>query len=70
MEATKYSTVKEIKGPLLIVEGIGEVGYGEIVKIKGDGERIGQVLEAAEGKAVIQVFEGTRGLDVKNTSVT
>jgi len=70
METTKYSTVKEIKGPLLIVEGIGEVGYGEIVKIKGEGERIGQVLEAAEGKAVVQVFEGTRGLDVKNTSVT
>ena len=69
MEGVKYSTVSEIAGPLLIVEGIKEVGYGEIVKIESHGEeRMGQVLEASEGKAVIQVFEGTRGLDTKNTS--
>ncbi len=71
MEGVRYSTVSEIAGPLLIVEGIKEVGYGEIVKIESGGEeRLGQVLEAAEGKAVVQVFEGTRGLDTKNTSVT
>jgi len=70
MEGIKYSTVSEIAGPLMIVEGVREVGYGEIVRIETNGEhRIGQVLEAAEGKAVIQVFEGTRGLDTKNTSV-
>jgi len=70
MEGIKYSTVSEIAGPLIIVEGIREVGYGEIVKIECHGEeRMGQVLEAAEGKAVIQVFEGTRGLDTKATSV-
>jgi len=70
MEGIKYSTVSEIAGPLIIVEGIREVGYGEIVKIESHGEeRMGQVLEAAEGKAVIQVFEGTRGLDTKATSV-
>ncbi len=70
MEGIKYSTVSEIAGPLIIVEGIKEVGYGEIVKIESHGEeRMGQVLEAAEGKAVIQVFEGTRGLDTKATSV-
>jgi len=67
----KYTTVSEIAGPLMIVEGVKEVGYGEIVKIiEATGkERLGQVLEAGEGKAVIQVFEGTRGLDTKNTSV-
>ncbi len=71
MEGMKYSTVSEIAGPLIIVEGVREVGYGEIVKIESHGEeRMGQVLEAAEGKAVIQVFEGTRGLDTKATSVT
>ena len=70
MEGIKYTTVSEIAGPLMIVEGIKEVGYGEIVKIiLQSEERFGQVLEAAEGKAVIQVFEGTRGLDTKNTSV-
>ncbi|MCD6330744.1 MAG: V-type ATP synthase subunit B [Thermoplasmata archaeon] len=70
MEGIKYSTVSEIAGPLIVVEGVKEVGYGEIVRIESDGEkRLGQVLEAAEGKAVIQVFEGTRGLDTKRTSV-
>jgi len=70
MEGIRYSTVSEIAGPLMIVEGIKEVGYGEIVKIESNGDkRLGQVLEASEGKAVIQVFEGTRGLDTKNTSV-
>ena len=70
MEGIKYSTVSEIAGPLIVVEGVKEVGYGEIVRIESNGEkRLGQVLEAAEGKAVIQVFEGTRGLDTKRTSV-
>jgi len=70
MEGVKYSTVTEISGPLMIVEGVKEIGYGEIVHIETrEGKRMGQVLEAAEGKAVIQVFEGTRGLDTKNTSV-
>jgi len=67
----KYTTVSEIAGPLMVVEGVKEVGYGEIVKIveSSGKERLGQVLEAGEGKAVVQVFEGTRGLDTKNTSV-
>jgi len=70
MEGVKYSTVTEISGPLMIVESVKEVGYGEIVHIETpEGKRMGQVLEAAENRAVIQVFEGTRGLDTKNTSV-
>lgn len=71
MEGIKYTTVGEIAGPLMVVEGVKEVGYGEIVRIivPNEKERIGQVLEAGEGKAIVQVFEGTRGLDTKNTSV-
>ncbi len=67
----EYRTIREIKGPLLIVENTRDVAYGEVVKIRGpDGkERLGQVLEARENMAVVQVFEGTRGLDVKNTTV-
>ncbi len=67
----EYRTIGEIKGPLLIVEGTKDVAYGEVVKIRGpDGkERLGQVLEAREDMAVVQVFEGTRGLDVRDTSV-
>lgn len=70
MEGIRYSTVTEVAGPLIIVENVKEVSYGEIVQIETYGEhRLGQVLEAAEGKAIIQVFEGTRGLDTKETSV-
>jgi len=71
VEGIKYTTVWEIAGPLMVVEGVKEVGYGEIVRIivPNEKERIGQVLEAGKGKAIVQVFEGTRGLDTKNTSV-
>jgi len=67
----EYKTIREIKGPLLIVENTKDVAYGEVVKIRGpDGkERLGQVLEARENMAIVQVFEGTRGLDVKSTTV-
>ncbi|MDG6219840.1 MAG: V-type ATP synthase subunit B [Candidatus Thermoplasmatota archaeon] len=70
-EDVEYTTVSDISGPLLVVEQIGDVSYGEVVRIRGpDGkERIGQVLEASENRAVIQVFEGTKGLDSKKTSV-
>jgi len=68
----QYKTVSRISGPLLVVKGVKSALYGEIVKIEGpDGEtRTGQVLETGFGYAIIQVFEGTRGLDTKNTSVT
>jgi len=67
----KYKTVTEISGPLLIVKGVPAAAYGEIVKIETpDGDiRTGQVLETGSGYAIVQVFEGTRGLDTKNTTV-
>lgn len=70
MTSTKeYTSVTEVAGPLMIVEGVEGVGYGEVVEITlPSGEkRRGQVLEAAEGRAVVQVFEGTRGIDTKGT---
>jgi V/A-type H+/Na+-transporting ATPase subunit B len=66
----EYSSVTEVKGPLIILDNVKDVSYNEVVKIKtSSGEiRTGQVLEAFLDKAVIQVFEGTRGLDTKYTS--
>jgi len=74
MEASKikeYTSVTGVAGPLMIVEGVENVSYGEVVEIKtSSGEsRRGQVLEAVEGKAVIQVFEGTSGVDTLKTKV-
>jgi V/A-type H+-transporting ATPase subunit B len=66
-----YTTISRITGPLLFVEKIRGVGYGELVEIitpSGE-ERRGQVLEVGETFAVIQVFEGTDGLDVDKTLV-
>jgi len=66
----EYKTVTEVAGPLMIVEGITGVAFNEVVKIKtvtGE-ERTGQVLEAFLDKAVVQVFEGTKGLETKETS--
>ena len=67
----EYTTVSEVAGPLMIVDGIKDVAYNEVVKIKtSSGEiRTGQVLEAFMDKAIVQVFEGTKGLDTDKTSV-
>ncbi len=66
----EYTSVTAVEGPLMIVEGVEDVAYNEVVKIRTPSgeERTGQVLEVFEQKAVIQVFEGTRGLDTKHTS--
>jgi V/A-type H+-transporting ATPase subunit B len=66
----EYTTVTEVAGPLMIVEGIKDVAYNEVVKIRlaSGEERTGQVLEAFLDKAIIQVFEGTKGLDTDKTS--
>jgi len=68
---TEYQNVTEVSGPLMVVEGISDVAYDEIAKVKlpNGEERLGQVLEAETDRAVLQVFAGTRGLDTEETSV-
>ncbi len=67
----EYSTISEVNGPLIIVNKITNVKYDELVEIElSDGERRrGQVLEISEDKAVVQMFEGTSGIDILNTKV-
>ena len=67
----EYKTITRISGPLVFVEAATGVGFGELVRVVApDGtERRGQVLEVSDKMAVVQVFEGTSGLDVKETSV-
>jgi len=67
----EYYTVNKISGPLLFVQNVKGVGFGELVRIRTPSgeERRGQVLEAGTDLAVVQIFEGTSGLDVSTTSV-
>ncbi|MBU1867399.1 MAG: V-type ATP synthase subunit B, partial [Candidatus Margulisbacteria bacterium] len=60
--------VNEIAGPLVLVEGVKGVAYDELVEVKlASGEvRSGKVLEVLDDKALIQVFEGTEGLEINN----
>ncbi len=71
ISAREYTTIKEAAGPLIVVEEVEGVSYGEVVKIvtPGGEEKTGQVLEASKGLAVVQVFEGTSGIDTSKTKV-
>ena len=65
-----YRTVSYVSGPLIFIEGVSNLAYNEMVKIQTGNEiRNGQVLECTEKHAVIQVFEGTQGIDVDETTV-
>ncbi|KAI5184534.1 V-type H+-transporting ATPase subunit B [Nematocida homosporus] len=66
---TTYRTVSSVNGPLVIMDNIKSPKYSEIVKLAlPDGtQRTGQVLEVSGKKAVIQIFEGTAGIDTKHT---
>ncbi|HIO88936.1 MAG TPA: V-type ATP synthase subunit B [Candidatus Marinimicrobia bacterium] len=61
----EYKTIREIAGPLVFVEKTEPVGYGELVQIAmPDGStKRGQVLDTSKDIVVVQVFEGTSGID-------
>ena len=64
----EYLGLKEINGPFVVLQDILDVGYDEVVKIKvGGEERTGRVVALEDDKAIIQVFEGTKDLSLKNT---
>jgi len=67
----EYRSITNISGPLLHIEGVEGVKYEELVDIKlADGSiRSGRVLEVNRDNALVQVFEGTSGIDSKNTRV-
>ncbi len=67
----EYLTVSNIVGPLVIVEKITDVKFGELVEIESaEGLfRRGTVLDVSTERAVVQVFEGTVGLDVDKSRV-
>ncbi|KAJ1953163.1 Vacuolar ATP synthase subunit B, partial [Dispira parvispora] len=66
-----YRTVSGVNGPLVILDNVKFPKFAEIVQITlPDGsQRSGQVLEVQGKKAVVQVFEGTSGIDTKTSHV-
>jgi len=71
LHTIEFQTVNYVSGPLLFINRAEGVHYGEEVEvIAPDGEvRSGQVLEVDRERAVIEVFAGTRGLDIATTRI-
>lgn len=67
----KFFTVRELTGPLLFCESVSGVGYGEVVRVLSSNveELTGQVIDISDEVTVIQLFESTSGLTVKNTAI-
>lgn len=67
----EYKTVTEVVGPLMLVEGVEGVSFDELVDIQMQtGERRrGRVIEIEEGRAMVQLFEGSTGINLEATSV-
>ncbi|MCK5024365.1 MAG: V-type ATP synthase subunit B [Thermoplasmata archaeon] len=65
----EYRTITDISGPLVFMEATESVGYGEVVDIRlSDGSvKRGQVLDTSKETIVVQVFEGTVGIDHEAT---
>lgn len=65
----EYLGLSEINGPLIVLEGVQGAAYDEIVELTVDGKhhKLGRIVEINEDKAVIQVFEGTEEMSLKNT---
>ncbi|MEG7530227.1 MAG: V-type ATP synthase subunit B [Hungatella sp.] len=67
--AIEYLGLSAINGPLVILEGVQGAGFDEIVEMMVDGKtkKLGRIVEIYEDKAIIQVFEGTEGMALRNT---
>nr|XP_060635638.1 V-type proton ATPase subunit B, kidney isoform [Anolis sagrei ordinatus] len=65
-----YWTVCGVNGPLVVLDNVKFAQYAEIVNftLPNGTQRSGQVLEVAGSKAIVQVFEGTSGIDAQKTS--
>ena len=68
----EYQSITSIQGPLIFVEGVNAGSLGEMVEVcLSTGEkRKGQILQILEGLAVVQVLEGTSGIDTAASKIT
>jgi len=68
---TEYSTIGDIAGPLILLHSVDHATFEELVEVElPDGElRRGKVLEVDHTNVLVQLFEGTRGVDIAKTKV-
>ncbi|NLO85836.1 MAG: V-type ATP synthase subunit B [Clostridiales bacterium] len=66
----EYRTIKEVVGPLMLVEGVEGVTYNELVEIKQENGEIrrGKVLEINGDRALVQLFESSNGLRIDTST--
>lgn len=62
----EYKTIKEVAGPLMFVDQVEGVKFNELVEIelKNGEQRRGRVLEVSGDKALVQLFEGSTGINI------
>lgn len=66
--AIEYLGLSAINGPMVVLEGVQDAAYDEIVEmtVHGSSKKLGRIIEVYQDKAMIQVFEGTEGLSLNN----
>ncbi len=66
--AIEYLGLSAINGPMVVLEGVQNASFDEIVEMTVDRKtkKLGRIIEVYENKAIIQVFEGTDGLALRN----
>ena len=67
--AIEYLGLSNINGPLVVLEGVQNAFFDEIVEfvVEGNIKKMGRIVELNEDKAIIQVFEGTENMSLQNT---
>ena len=65
----EYKTIREVVGPLMLIEGVEGVKYNELVEIvqADGGRRRGRVLEVDRDRALVQLFENSQGLQISSS---
>lgn len=69
--AKEYRNIKEVAGPLMLIEGVENVTYNELGEIElANGEiRRCKVLEINGSNALVQLFDSAAGINISNSKV-
>ncbi len=64
----EYMGLKEISGSLVVIDGVKNASFEEMVEITvGKDKRLGRIIQIEGETCVVQIFEGTRGVSLENT---